>query len=71
MDMKYKVVRRGPRYCVRVNDKINSNDSYHWCRQRNMSYHVKYHGKRNKWIFDFIFDKEYEATAFILGFLGD
>ena len=77
---KYKVVRRGPKYCVRVNGVINTTDSWHWCRERNMSYNIKVrHGAgytwedmlnyKKRWDYDFIFDKDYEATAFILGYL--
>lgn len=76
---KYKVVRRGPKYCVRVKGTINTNDSWHWCRERNMTYHIKQHWNSNwenvyyrevrDWDYDFIFDKDYEATAFILGYL--
>ena len=78
---KYKVVRRGPRWCVRVKGVINTTDSWHWCRERNMTYHtIKQHWNKSRvwwdkpnitehWDYDFIFDKEYEATAFILGYL--
>lgn len=72
---KYKVVRRGPRWCVRVKGIINTNDSWHWCRERNMTYYtIKQYWTLHKvrevwWDYDFIFDKEYEATAFILGYL--
>lgn len=78
--IKYKLVRRGQKYCVRVKGNINTTDSWHWCRERNMPYHIKqrwninrswyeemYGGER--WDYDFIFDKEYEATAFIIGYL--
>jgi hypothetical protein len=45
-----------------------------------MSYHIKQHWNVNRtwfeetyrterWDYDFIFDKEYEATAFMIGFL--
>ena len=78
--MKYKLVRRGPKYCVRVKGVINTTKAYHWCRKRKMSYHIKQHWNKSRpwwdsgvnqvsWDYDFIFDKEYEATAFILGFL--
>lgn len=78
---KYKVVRRGPKYCVRVKGTINTTDSWHWCRERNMTYsNIKQPWLTNRrdrlrglakecWDYDFIFDKEYEATAFILGYL--
>ena len=77
---KYKLVRRGPKWCVRVNGTINTTKSYHWCRERKMSYHIKQHWNINRtwfeeryrterWDYDFIFDKEYEATAFMIGFL--
>jgi hypothetical protein len=78
---KYKVVRRGPKYCVRVKGTINTTESWHWCRERNMSYsNIKQYWNINhtwfeetyrteRWDYDFIFDKDYEATAFILGYL--
>lgn len=76
---KYKVVRRGPKWCVRVKGTINTNDSWHWCRERKMEYHIKQHWYITRsmawqkptehWDYDFIFDKEYETTAFILGYL--
>ena len=74
---KYKVVRRGQRWCVRVKGVINTTDSWHWCRERNMTYYkIKQHWTsvpRNRhdipWDYDFIFDKEYETTAFIMGYL--
>jgi hypothetical protein len=76
---KYKLVRRGPKYCVRVKGIINTTKAYHWCRERNMSYHIKQHWNTRwdqmylyevrDWDYSFIFDKEYEATAFMIGFL--
>jgi hypothetical protein len=59
-----------------------SDDSWdeYWGRDRKMSYHIKQHWNINRiwfeetygterWDYDFIFDKEYEATAFMIGFL--
>ena len=76
---KYKLVRRGPKWCVRVLGRINTDDSWHWCRERKMEYHIKQHWpvygtwyehkQREHWDYDFIFDKEYEATAFMIGYL--
>lgn len=74
---KYKLVRRGQKWCVRVKGIINTTDSWHWCRERKMPYHIKQYwqprtwrsGKYVDWDYDFIFDKEYEATAFMLGYL--
>jgi hypothetical protein len=72
---RYKVVRRGPKYCVRIKGIINTTDSWHWCRERNMSYcNIKQYWTMHKfrevdWDYDLIFDKDYEATAFILGYL--
>ena len=75
---KYKLVRRGPKWCVRVKGNINTTDSWHWCHERNMPYHIKQHWTNSwrnvydpicYWDYDFIFDKEYEATAFMIGFL--
>lgn len=80
---KYKLVRRGQKYCVRVKGSLNTTDAFSFCRERKMSYHIKQHwnktlpGKwwapagmyRTEWDYDFIFDKEYEATAFIMGYL--
>ena len=77
---KYKVVRRGQKYCVRVQGVINTTEAFGWCRDRNMSYHIKIKHDvgytwdsmglyRKRWDYDFIFDKPTEATAFILGYL--
>jgi len=77
---KYKVVRRGPKWCVRVNGTINTTESFGWCRDRKMSYHIKQHWNINKiwyedryqterWDYDFIFDEKKEALTFILGYL--
>lgn len=77
---KYKVVRRGQKYCVRVQGVINTTDSWHWCRERKMKYHIKQHWnvnrawfeevyKTERWDYDFIFDTPTDATAFILGYL--
>ena len=77
---KHKLVRRGQKYCVRVQGIVNTDDAWHWCRERNMSYHIKVrHGAgytwedmlhyKKRWDYDFIFDKPTEATAFILGYL--
>ena len=77
---KYKVVRRGQKYCVRVQGVINTTEAFGWCRERNMSYHIKVKHDvgytwdsmglyRKRWDYDFIFDKPTEATAFIVGYL--
>jgi len=78
---KYKVVRRGQQWCVRVKGVINTTDSWHWCRERNMSYQkIKQHWCVGRtwdkttyspifWDYDFIFDKEKEALTFVLGYL--
>lgn len=76
---KYKLVRRGPKWCVRVQGRINTDESWHWCMERKMPYHIKQHWpiyrtwyeprQIEHWDYDFIFDKEYEATAFMIGFL--
>lgn len=79
---KYKLVRRGQKWCVRVKGVVNTTDSWHWCRERNMTYsNIKQHWNRRRpwkytyfkqvrdWDYDFIFDKEYEATAFMIGYL--
>lgn len=77
---KYKIVRRGQKYCVRVKGVLNTTETFGYCRDRNMSYHIK---KRYPapctwknwtiydqcWDYDFIFDKESEATMFIMGCL--
>lgn len=75
--IKYKVVRRGQKYCVRVKGVINTSETFKWCRERNMSYNIKvrsggiytWGGYQKYWDYDFIFDKPTEATAFILGYL--
>jgi hypothetical protein len=79
---KYKVVRRGPKWCVRVIGKIDTADSYQWCLDRNMPYHIKKRPiERNmwkdvyfwvyesEWDYDFIFDDKKQALTFILGYL--
>ena len=46
---KYKVVRRGPKWCVRVKGIVNTTDSWHWCRERNMTYsNIKQHWNVNR-----------------------
>jgi hypothetical protein len=73
---KYKVVRRGQKWCVCVKGVVNTTDSWHWCCERKIKYHIKQHWNTkwdhpysSAWDYSFIFDKEYEATAFILGYL--
>lgn len=73
---KYKMVRRGQQWCVRVNGTVNTTDSWHWCRKRNMSYYkIKQRWKSHfylndsHWDYDFLFDKREEALMFILGYL--
>lgn len=69
--LKYKIVRRGQKYCVRVKGKLNTTDTFRYCYDRKMSYHIRQPWLRQNpnWDFDFIFDKEYEVTAFIMGYL--
>lgn len=78
--VKYKVVRRGQKWAVRVRGAINTDNAWHWCRERNMTYHIKRHYSApyswedaiaydKRWDYTFIFDKEYESTAFIIGFI--
>lgn len=77
---KYKLVRRGQKWCVRVKGIVNTDETFKWCRTRKMSYHIKQHWNKSRpwwdrpanaehWDYDFIFDKEYEATAFMIGYL--
>lgn len=72
---KYKLVRRGQKYCVRVKGSINTTKSWHWCRERKIGYSIKQYWTMSRprivfdWDYDFIFDKEYEATMFMLGYL--
>ena len=68
---KYKVVRRGQKYCVRVAGSLNTTETFRYCYDRNMSYNIKqpWLHKHPIWDFDFIFEKEYETTAFIMGML--
>jgi hypothetical protein len=70
---KYKVVRRGPKYCVRVQGSVNTTESLAWCRARKMSHHVKHQWNSPyagpEWDYDFIFDEKKEALTFILGYL--
>lgn len=76
----YKVVRRGQKYCVRVKGMLNTTDTFNWCRERNMSYHIKQHWQIGRtwneahhspirWDYDFIFEQKKEAFTFILGYL--
>ncbi len=70
---KFKIVRRGPKWCVRVRGTINTTETWHWCRERNMEYHIKQYWTMHKvrevwdWDYDFIFDTESKATMFLLG----
>jgi hypothetical protein len=77
---KYKVVRRGQKYCVRVQGVVNTQQAQQWCMERNINglgkirYPVPYSWENEaewekRWDYDFIFDKPTEATAFILGYL--
>lgn len=79
--VKFKVVRRGPKYCVRVKGIINTTNAWHWCHERKMEYHIKQPWLTHRtdrirglitdcWDYDFIFDKDYQATAFIIGYLS-
>ena len=76
----YTVVRRGQKYCVRVRGVLNTTDSFNWCRERKMSYHIKIKYNigytwdsmglyKKRWDYDFFFDTPTDATAFILGYL--
>lgn len=71
---KFKIVRRGPKWCVRVQGIVNTDMTWHWCRERNMEYDLKqhrpsawWHEQYSEWDYDFIFDKEYKTTMFLLG----
>lgn len=67
---KYKVVRRGPKWCVRVQGRLNTADTFRHCQNRNISFHIRQPWPTEEyWDYDFIFDKEYDATVFILGYL--
>lgn len=79
---KYKLVRRGQKWCVRVKGTVNTTDAFRFCHDRKMSYHIKQHWNWvyganglpqcvwvQDWDYDFIFDKGYEATAFIMGYI--
>jgi hypothetical protein len=74
--LKYKLVRRAEKWCVRVKGAVNTADSFRFCHDRKMSYHIKQHWTLHRprmvwdWDYDFIFDKGYEATAFIMGYLA-
>ena len=76
----YKVVRRGQKWGVRVRGNLNTTDTFGWCRERNMSYHIKKHYPapyswenwskyEQRWDYTFIFDQKKEALTFILGYL--
>jgi hypothetical protein len=63
--------------------QLNTDDSWHWCQDRNMSCLVKeheakpwafnstswWHMQGTEWDYDFIFDEKKEALTFILGYL--
>jgi hypothetical protein len=77
---KYKVVRRGQKYCVRVQGVVNTQQAQQWCVERNINglgkskYGIPYTWAnmtawKNRWDYDFFFDKPTDATAFILGYL--
>lgn len=72
-DLKYKMVRRGQRYCVRVKGMLNTTKTWHWCRERNLTYSIKQHWTGPNrlyqyWDYDFIFDKKSDALMFIMGY---
>jgi hypothetical protein len=67
---KYKVVRRGPKWCVRVQGGPITADTFRHCQNLNISFHIRQPwSTKEYWDYDFIFDKEYDATVFILGYL--
>ena len=77
---KYKVVRRGQKYCVRVQGIINTQKVQQWCMERNINglgktrYGVPYTWENwskydQRWDYDFIFDKKEDALIFVLGYL--
>jgi hypothetical protein len=77
---KYKVVRRGQKYCVRVQGVVNTQKVQQWCMERNINglgkskYGIPYTWEnmtawKKRWDYDFFFDKPTDATAFILGYL--
>ena len=77
---KYKVVRRGPKWCVRVQGVVNTQKVQQWCTERNINglgkskYGIPYTWENmtaweKRWDYDFFFDTPTDATAFILGYL--
>ncbi len=76
---KYKVVRRGPKYCVRIQGIIDTQQVQLWCMERNINGRGKvnsfipnpmaWNSYIRRWDYDFIFDTPTDATAFILGYL--
>lgn len=77
---KYKVVRRGPRWCVRVQGIVNTDQAWHWCRERNMEYNIRQRytvgytwrhmiDYKTRWDYDFTFDDKNKALTFVLGYL--
>jgi|FreactcultureFD7_1027221.scaffolds.fasta_scaffold09523_6 hypothetical protein len=68
---KFKVVRRGQKYCVRVKGPLNTTETFRFCYERKMSYHIKqpWLHSHHEWDYDFIFDEEHEVTAFIMGMI--
>ena len=78
--IKHKLVRRGPKYCVRVQGVVDTGEVQLWCYERNINGRGKVnHGAgytwedmlryKQRWDYDFIFDTPTDATAFILGYL--
>jgi hypothetical protein len=77
---KYKVVRRGPKWCVRVKGVVDTRNAQQWCMERNINglgkskYGISYTWENmtaweKRWDYDFIFDEKKEALTFILGYL--
>lgn len=78
--IKYKVVRRGQKYCVRIKGVIDTLDVWHWFHERNINCLVKVRYDVGhtwadmihydmRWDYDLHFDKSTDATAFIIGYL--
>ncbi len=77
---KYKVVRRGPKWCVRVQGVVDTGNVQQWCMERKINGHGKdRHGVgytwqdmlhyTKRWDYDFTFDNKEEALTFVLGYL--
>ncbi len=66
----YKLVRRGPKYCVRVNGMIKSSHLEDWASSRNIEIKIKFLWENpdswTTWDYDITFNTKVEALTFIM-----